>query len=184
MKYYKDNENKIYEDPIRLFGLIEIEAPIFNGIFLKRHKDIHLVTKDSEGKYFKYYLSTMVDGMYVADLKEELKKAQENKISEFKIKYLEAANKIFTYKNNHYKGGESSASAIAGAINLAQALGESNCKIVDANDKSHDLTFGSAATLSASIAKQWRDTFYKYKALKLEINAATNESELDLILWT
>ncbi|NQY22838.1 MAG: hypothetical protein HRT41_02310 [Campylobacteraceae bacterium] len=114
---------------------------------------------------------------------ELLKEVKEKKIAEFKIIYLEAANKDFIYKSNSYKGGESSASAIAGAINLAQALSESNCKIIDSNDEPHELTFESAAILSASIAKEWRDTFYKYKALKVKINTSVNQIELKLIVW-
>ena len=105
------------------------------------------------------------------------------KISDFKTKYLEAANKDFTYKNEIYKGGEFSASAIARAITLAKALGETNCFIVAKNDTKTKYSFDDVLELSALIAKQWRDNWFKYKALKVRINNAKNESDLDLIEW-
>lgn len=105
------------------------------------------------------------------------------KIDELKAVYFEESTKSVFYKEVVYKGGESSASAIAGAVQLAQSLKEASATIIDIEDKENDLTFEEAMELSALIAKAWRAAFFKYKELKRAVLAAQSVEELELIKW-
>jgi len=103
-------------------------------------------------------------------LEDKLKDAKAEKIKIAKQIYEKESTKSFSFKNTFFKGGDESASAIAGAVTLANALGETKVNIIDINDKSIELTFDEALILSASIAKQWRDAFFAYKEQKVKIN--------------
>jgi len=110
------------------------------------------------------------------DLKDE-------KLTDIKSTYETESTKNIIYKNVLYKGGDSSASAIAGSITLAQSLQESNVKIIGADDSANEMSFAEALELSGLIAKEWRTAFFRYKELKLQISNAATVEELDLISW-
>lgn len=97
--------------------------------------------------------------------------------------YQTESTKNITYKNVVYKGGDASASAIAGAVNLAQSLGETNVKIIAFDDSENFMSFSEALELSGMIAKSWRDSFFRYKELKRAVLATSSVEELELIKW-
>lgn len=110
------------------------------------------------------------------DLKDE-------KLTDIKSTYETESTKNITYKNVVYKGGDASASAIAGSITLAQSLGESNVKIIGADDIANEMSFAEALELSALIAKAWRTAFFRYKELKVQVASAKTIEELGAIKW-
>ena len=126
-------------------------------------------------------MNKLVNGVIIPLSKEEIKQIEldysqsvkPNKLEEIKNKYLEESTKDFEFEGNTYKGGDSSASAIAGAVSLASALQEDTVTIIDVKDIAHKLTFDKAMMLSALIAKQWRCSFFRYKELKILIEKAT-----------
>ena len=81
-----------------------------------------------------------------------------------------------------YNGGDSSASAIAGAVQLAQALGELDVKLWDINNTIATYTFDEAMTISAQIAKTYRDTQFAKYAKIAEINSCTTIEELEAVV--
>jgi hypothetical protein len=100
-----------------------------------------------------------------------------------KAKEIKQANSFAPVEVNGvmYNGGDGSASAIAGAVELAQALGETEVKLWDVNNIIATYTFEEAMNISAQIAKTYRDTqFAKYEKIA-EINACTTIEELDAI---
>lgn len=105
------------------------------------------------------------------------------KLNDIKNIYEIEANKNISFDEVIYKGGESSAKAIAGAVDLAKALGETTAKIIDAHDNENFLNFEKTMKLSTQIAHQWREAFFKYKELKREINNENNIEKLKLITW-
>lgn len=98
------------------------------------------------------------------------------------IYQIESTNPVL-YKTVDYKGGDASASAIAGSVTLAENLGESNVKIIASDDSANEMSFNEALELSGLIAKEWRTAFFRYKELKLQISNAATVEELDLISW-
>ena len=140
-------------------------------------KENNILIKDIVGE--EILGMTYKNGLFTRSLHD----LQALKISDFKTKYLEAANKDFTYKNKVYKAGEKSAAAIASSITLAKALGETTCFIIAIGDTKTKYSFDDVLELSSLIAKQWRTNWFKYKALKVEVNNAKNESDLGLIIW-
>lgn len=111
---------------------------------------------------------------------DSLKTEKSKFLKEF---YLKNSTSSVSYKNVVYKGGESSASAIAGAITLAQSLGETEVKIIALDDSENFMSFDEALELSGMIAKSWRDAFFRYKELKRAVLAASSVEELELIKW-
>lgn len=70
-----------------------------------------------------------------------------------------------------FNGGDSSASAIAGAATLAQNLGETNVSLWDLDNKVHNsIALSEAMKISAIIAKKWRDDMFKRQDLLTQIN--------------
>lgn len=61
-----------------------------------------------------------------------------------------------------YKGGESSASTIAAAVNLAQALGEATVTLVDANLEEHTMTLADALAVAAAVGVPARNAYFKH----------------------
>lgn len=86
-----------------------------------------------------------------------------------------------TYNEVTYNGGDSSASAINGAIELAQNLGEADVRLWDINNIIRTYTFEEATTIAAQIAKAYRDAKYNdYQKIEA-INACTTIEELEAI---
>jgi hypothetical protein len=112
-----------------------------------------------------------------------LTQTKELKIASFSQNFEVDANQTIVYADIVYKGGESSASAIAGAVTLAQALGEDKAVIIDASDSENILSFEQTLELSSLIGKQWRDTFFKYKSFKKQVNTCTTVAEVEAIVW-
>jgi len=116
---------------------------------------------------------------------------KEKSLDDFKDEKLREIEEIYKVKSTEsvlyngisYKGGDVSASAILGAINLAENLQESNTKIIGCDDKPYTLTFEEAYELSALIAKKWRDAFFKYKELKVQISEKEDIQSINEIIW-
>lgn len=104
-------------------------------------------------------------------------------LSDMATTYQIESTKPVLYKNVSYKGGDASASAISGAVTLAQSLQESNAKIIANDDSANILTFAEALELSGLIAKAWRTAFLRYKELKVQISNAATVEELESISW-
>lgn len=60
-----------------------------------------------------------------------------------------------------YKGGESSASTIAAAVNLAQALGETTVTLVDVNLDEHTMPIVDALAVAAAVGLPARAAYFK-----------------------
>lgn len=82
-----------------------------------------------------------------------------------------------------FNGGDASASAIVGAVDLAQKLGETSVKLWDIENVMRDFSFDDAMLISASIAKVWRDAMYERNNKLLAVKNATTSEELELITW-
>lgn len=113
----------------------------------------------------------------------KLNKTKDIKKIEIYNIYLQESTKGISYNNVIYKGGDSSASAIYGAVTLAQSLEETETKIIALDDSANILTFDETILLSGLISKSWRTAFFRYKELKLQISNAATVEELDLISW-
>jgi hypothetical protein len=114
---------------------------------------------------------------------EDIELLRASKLNDIKNIYEIEANKNVSFEGVLYKGGESSAKLIQGAVDLAKALGEMNTKIIDAHDNKNFLSFEKAMELSTQISFQWRGSFFKYKELKIAIKNENNIEKLKLITW-
>lgn len=59
-----------------------------------------------------------------------------------------------------FNGGDSSASAISGAVQLSTIVGESTVKLWDVEDELYDVTLEEATRISVQIATVYRDAMY------------------------
>ena len=117
-----------------------------------------------------------INGVFSKPIKKiaELKK---EKISNITIKPTEPV----TIGTVTYNGGNSSASAISGAMTLAQALGETDVKLWDIDNNIATYSFDEAQNIAAQIAKVYRDKqLAKYEKIA-QIKACTTQEELDAI---
>ena len=81
-----------------------------------------------------------------------------------------------TYNGVTYKGGDSSAAAIQGAVELAQSEGETDVEIWDVNSNREVYTFAEALGISAHIAKVYREKAFAAQDRAVLISTATLES--------
>ena len=157
-----------------------------------RSKTAYSITDKSESKVD--YLGSIKDGFTLLKPQEtdkwdglkwidDLELLKTQKLSNMKTTYQIESTANVLYKNVLYKGGDSSASAIAGAVNLAQSLQESNVKIIASDDSANEMSFSEALELSGLIARSWRTAFFRYKELKLEITNSKTVEELNSISW-
>ncbi len=157
----------------------------------KEKKGYRVTTEDKKeysipyikGTYLYKETKAFIDGGGVIEDEFSLIDLKEKKLEDISIKYQEESTKPISYKDVLYKGGDASASAIAGAVELAQRLGESNVKIIAIDDSENEMSFNDALELSALIARAWRGAFFRYKELKRIINSATTVEELEQITW-
>lgn len=68
-----------------------------------------------------------------------------------------------------YNGGESSASAISGAVALAQALGETDVLIAGYDNVARRMSFEDALYVAAMIGKAWRSAYFVKQASKVAL---------------
>ena len=90
--------------------------------------------------------------------------------SEVRRVYEEESEAPVVCLGHTWNGGQDSASYIQGAVNLAQALGESTVTITDIANVGHTMSFADALAISATIGKAFRDAFFKKQAALVEIN--------------
>lgn len=122
---------------------------------------------------------------------EQLENNKNNKIQEIKtactadapvtldVDFINGTTETITFN-----GGDASASAIAGAVTLAQNLGETSVSLWDIDNVVHNnIAFSEAMVISAFIAKKWRDDMFKRQDLLTQINNATTIEELGSIKW-
>ena len=83
-----------------------------------------------------------------------------------------------------YNGGDSSASAISGAVQLSQTLGESKVKLWDVNNVIREYTFKEAQLIAAQIAKVYRDAKYEVYQTIEELRNCSSVEELETLLDT
>jgi len=116
------------------------------------------------------------NGVFSKPIKQlaELKK---EKISNITIKPTEPV----TINTVTYNGGNSSASAINGAVTLAQALAETDVKLWDIDNNVATYTFEEAQNITAQIAKEYRDKQLAKYTLIEKIKACTTVKELEAI---
>jgi len=110
--------------------------------------------------------------------KEEILNEAKNK----KIAQLPSSLLPVTVNTVTYNGGASSASAISGAVILAQALGETDVKLWDINNSIATYTFEEAQSIAAQIAQAYRDTKIANYEKTAQIKACTTQEELDAIV--
>ena len=80
-----------------------------------------------------------------------------------------------------YNGGDSSAGAISGAVQLAEALSETVVNLWDIDNVVREYSLAEALSISAQIGKAYRDEMLVRQAKIAEINACTTVAELDLV---
>ena len=76
-----------------------------------------------------------------------------------------------------YNGGDGSASAILGAVTLAEALGETTVTLWDHDNVLRDLSIESAMIAAVAIAKIYREAGYE-RARKIAAAKAAMEAEM------
>lgn len=159
MKYFKNENNKVfaYED--------DVKEEVLNG-FIE-----------------KFGLTSITEAEFKTLTAPSLKDLQNKKLSDMATTYQTESTKDVPYKDVLYKGGDASASAIAGAVELAQSLQETEVKIIGSDDKPNIMSFSEALELSGLIAKAWRTAFFRYKELKVQISNAATVEELESISW-
>lgn len=161
MRYFKDNNNEVFgyeETQIPKDGLVEITLDEVNAI----KKSLITLDEAKESQSFK--------------IKQDC--TANDPVS------LSVTFKDATTKNITFNGGDSSAAAISGAIELATALGETEVALWDSNNIVHTgISFDEALSISVSIAKKYRDDMIKRQGLLNQIDAATTKEELELITW-
>ena len=81
-----------------------------------------------------------------------------------------------------YNGGDSSASAISGAVQLSQTLGETKVKLWDINNIIREYTFEEAQLIASQIAKVYRDSKYEVYQTIEELNNCSSIEELETLL--
>lgn len=97
------------------------------------------------------------------------------------VKANSTAMSPVTINDITYNGGDSSASAISGAIQLAQGLGETDVKLWDVNNTIRTFTFEEAQTVAAQIAKAYRGAKFDDYQKIVTIKACTTIEELEAI---
>lgn len=133
----------------------------------------------------------LVNGMYISDKDKILETKKTSKTTQIN-QNNPASNPLTlevdlldgTVKSITFTGGDSSASAISGAVTLAQNLGELHVKIWDNSNIMYGFSFDESMVISASLAKVWRDTMYERNSKLQAIENATTIEELELIKWT
>lgn len=100
----------------------------------------------------------------------------------YAIKNAFNASKPVTLNGITYNGGDSSASAISGAVTLAQALGETTVKLWDYSNVVREYSFEEAIAISAQIGKVYRDTMIERQTLLTQVANATSKEELEGIV--
>lgn len=82
-----------------------------------------------------------------------------------------------------FNGGDSSASAILGAVNLAKARGENKVKLWDINNKNHEFTIQDGLEIAQNIAIDYSDVMYQRNDKLQQIENATTEQEIKDVTW-
>ncbi|MDR0477094.1 MAG: hypothetical protein LBH14_04055 [Desulfobulbaceae bacterium] len=81
-----------------------------------------------------------------------------------------------------YNGGDASASAILGAVTLAEALGETSVTLWDADNVLRQMSLASAMTVAVTIAQTYRAAAYARASAiavaKAEMDAAIAETDV------
>ena len=109
--------------------------------------------------------------------------AIQSKITTIKGTYKTYATEPVTVDLITYNGGDSSASAINGAIQLAEANAESDVSLWDVDNVLYaGVSFTDALLIAQTIATQYRDRMFERSAKIAEANAAVDQSGLDAIV--
>ena len=119
MKYYKNTNDRI--DSFLTEGAIEITSPVrADGTLLPQHDNLNLVATDTDGKYFKYYLTTPdADGIYQADtvkIVTEAMTATANLIESTMQTHMDDTAKLFGFATGMDRAG-----SYVGYANIYQA---------------------------------------------------------------
>jgi len=93
---------------------------------------------------------------------ERVAKQKEQQIRDLKANCTayEPVTLLVNGVNITFNGGDSSASAISGAVELSQSLGETTVGIWDVNNKIHTLTLEEAFEVAKAIALKYRTDMY------------------------
>lgn len=82
-----------------------------------------------------------------------------------------------------FTGGEGSASAIGGTIQLSQFLGETSVVLTDAYNEEGTYTFEQAYQIGAAVGVVARTNFFNKQSKMREIEAATTVEAVNSIDW-
>lgn len=80
-----------------------------------------------------------------------------------------------------FNGGDASASAISGAVSLAQNLGETSVKLWDIENVLHEVSLTEALDISAFIAKEYRNKMYLRQEAIMAVNTCVTIEELEAL---
>jgi hypothetical protein len=114
----------------------------------------------------------------------KLKAAKSIKIKEIKEYYQLISNQPVsdTILNITWNGGDSSASAINGAISLAEAAGEHDVTLWDINNINHpNIDFTTAKQIAAEIALTYRQIMFERNNKIAQVEAANTLDEVESI---
>ena len=151
-----------------------------NGYLINGH--IETIPNDENWLKAKQWVESKKELMPEATL-HLLKLNKVNKIKQncTAKKPLEIEVKLLdnTIENITFVGGDESASAIRGAIDLAKLLNEDYCKIWDINKKTWEISFEQTAIIMQKIAHKYREETYQKNDKIQEILNCTTIEELE-----
>ena len=183
MNYFKNTNNEIFaydtEQVAAGYGadLTPLESGEYtDGTEIKPFKldaTFEQVVRDVNGAITAPL--TLVDSQFA--------EAIQAKIATIKSAYKAYSAEPVTVDLITYNGGDSSASAINGAIQLAQANTEPDMSLWDVDNVLYaGVSFTDAMLIAQTIATQYRDRMFERSAKIAEANAAVDQSGLDAII--
>jgi hypothetical protein len=159
MKYYKDTNNKpfAFED--------NASAEIIAGVEATHNTSLTEIT--------------LAD--YEALIAPTLAELQSKKQLEIKTAY-EADNQAdIAYMSTTFQADKDSQNLIVSVLSAGSV--PSGFYWLDSLNNQVSMTYADLQGLSAAILARGQASFVKYQDLKAQVNSATTQDELDLILW-
>lgn len=168
------------ENPTTCFPKVVDEETLNSyGVYTVANEEAPIV---SEIQSYRTITPIIIDGVWTAQYEVFYVDIDEAKARLSSIvKRNTLSDSPVTINDITYNGGDSSASAIAGAIQLAQTLGETTVKLWDINNVIREYTFEEAMNVFTQIAKSYRDAMLKRQDTIMAINACTTIEELETI---
>jgi hypothetical protein len=116
----------------------------------------------------------------IMPIMQELKTSKK---AEVKNSYIEEETKSVGVFDVFWQGGYSSTLKLDGAKRIAEEAQQSTVVFFDADNLPHELTIEEATQVIVALGAKYQEDFAKYQGLKVAIEKATTQEELDAIAW-